>query len=105
MKKAMMILAMAGILFSAGLAMAQDITASIIIPEEYVARLTTMITAKYMHPGNASCNGMTLKECFIKMMIVEAVRTELYQWERAEARKTATQVADEGVSKITVTGE
>lgn len=105
MKKAMMILAMVGILFTAGLAMAQDLTVSIVIPEAYVERLTTMVTAKYMHPGNASCNGLTLKECFIKMMIVEAVKTELYQWERAEARKTATQAADAGVSKITVTGE
>lgn len=105
MKKAMMTLAMVGILFSAGLAMAQDLTVNIVIPDAYVERLTTMVTAKYMHPGNASCNDLTLKECFIKMMIVEAVKTELYTWERNQARRNARTAADAEVSKITVTGE
>ena len=102
MKKAMMILAMLGILFTFGTATAADVTVTITVPDAYVARLTAMVQAKYMHPGNFSCTGLTIKQCFTKKMVVEQVKKLLFQWERQQARKAATSAADASVSKIEV---
>ena len=102
MKKLMIILAMLGVLFTAGLATAADVTVTIIVPDAYVERLTACVEAKYMYQGCFDCTGLTIKQCFAKMMIQEAVKRELFQWERQQARKTATDAADSSVTKIVV---
>ena len=105
MKKAIMISVLIGILFTFGTATAADVTVTVTVPDAYVARLTAMVEAEYMHPGNFSCTGLNVRECFTKVMIVEQVKKLLFQWERAQARKAATISADASVTEIEVNSE
>ncbi len=84
---------------------AADVTVTITVPDAYVERLTTMVEAIYMHPGNFSCTGLNVRECFVKKMIVEQVKKLLFQWEWQQARKNATIAVDASVSEIEVTSE
>lgn len=103
MKRLMMIIAMLGLLLTAGLAIAEDITVSITIPEEYVSRLTAMINVRYMQ-GQA-CEGLTMKECFVLQMIKKPIKRELYMYELGKTRSEAIATAGVGVSQIEVIGE
>ncbi|KKL73575.1 hypothetical protein LCGC14_2073530 [marine sediment metagenome] len=85
--------------------LAADVVVTVTVPDAYVARLTAMVEAKCMHPGNFSCTDLTVKQCFTKMMIVEQIKKLLFQWERAEARKAATISADASVTEIEVNSE
>ena len=85
--------------------LAADVVVSVTVPDAYVARLTAMVQAKYMYQGCFDCSGLTVRECFAKMSLREAVKKELYQWEIQQARKAATISADAGVVKIDVTSE
>ena len=79
MKKLMTILAILGVLFTAGLATAADVVVTITVPEAYVANLTAMVQDKYMYQGCFDCTGLNpavladVKACFEKMCINEAV--------------------------------
>ena len=105
MKKIITILMMLGSLLTFGIATAADVVVTVTVPDSYVARLTAMVEAKYMHPGNFSCTDLTVKQCFAKMMIVERIKKLLFQWERTEARKAATISADASVTEIEVNSE
>ena len=90
MKKLMTILAILGVLLTAGLATAADITVTVIIPEANIPNLTAMVQAKYMYQGSSDCTGLTVKQCFKKMCIKEAIRKEYRQWKYAQDMKSAT---------------
>jgi len=82
-------------------ARAADVVVTITVPDAYVQRLADMIEARHMPPINWACAGLTVKECFIKMYIVENVKRELRSWEQEQARDAAAA----SVSNIVVTGE
>ena len=104
---------MIGVLFAFGVVIAAPVTLTVTIPdtidegytETYVERLTTMVQAEYIHPGNFSCTGLTIKECFTKVMVIEPVKKLLLQWERARDRKAARISADAGVKEIEMYAE
>ena len=105
MKKAIIYLATLAILAISIPVMASDVVVTVTVPDAYVARLTAMIEAKYTYQGCFDCTGLTVKECFTKMSIVEVVKKELFQWERKQARKAKMIEADASVTYIEVIGE
>ena len=95
MKKAMMILAMAGILFTFGVVIAADVEVTVIVRDAHVAQLSATIQDKYMYPGNHSCTNLTIIKCFKKMSIKAAIRKEYIQWKYAQDIKNATNSVSE----------
>lgn len=80
-----------------------DITVIITIPEVYVSRLSAMVEGKFMHEqGNNQCDGLSVKQCFIKKMIIEPIKKELFEWERDKAATEAASAAMEGIEKIEI---
>ena len=106
MKKLFMTLATLAILAMTVPAIAADISVNIVIPSAYVPRLVAMVNEKY-RPGvvGTECEGLTVKQCFIRHMIVKPIKQELYKYELRKARQDALETADEGISQIEVTGE
>lgn len=90
MKTAMMILVSLGFLFMVGQAIAADVIVTVTVPDADVDELTAMVEAKYMHPGNSSCTGLTVKTCFTKMCIEEAIKKEYSDWKYAQDMKAST---------------
>lgn len=82
-----------------------DVVVTTTIRDPYVARLTTMVQDKYMRPGSKACEGLTLKQCFIKKMIVEPIKRELLEYEKRVAVDVAVEEAEAGITEIEVEGE
>ncbi len=72
-----------------------DIQVTVTIPLQYVANLTAMVQDKYMYHGSSDCTGLTVKECFEKMCIKEAIRKEYRQWKHAQDMEAATGTVSE----------
>ncbi len=90
MKKLMTILAILGFLFTVGQAIAADVVVITTIRDVHVANLTAMVQDKYMYQGSSDCTGLTVKQCFEKMCIKEAIWKEYRQWKYAQDMKSAT---------------
>ena len=100
MKKLIGFLVVLGILFSAPV-LAADIVVSVTIPDAYVSRLTDMVTSRWM--SSSECNGLTVKQCFIKQMIIDSIKQELYIYELRKARAEA--ISTVVVDQIEVEGQ
>jgi len=87
---------------------AADITVTITIKDVYVPRLVTMVNDLYMPKSGCEegscgdCEGLTVKQCFEKKMIIEKVKSELLHYERVKARRAAADAASAGITEIEI---
>jgi len=106
MKKLLISLAMISLLAISPLALpspseAADVIVTITVPDAYVARLTAMVQDSFMYPGNQTCEGLTIKQCFTKKIIIEHIKRALIDYER----RIAVEAANNAVTEIEVTGQ
>jgi len=82
---------------------AADVVVTITVPDAYVSRLVAMVTDVYIDKGK--CDGLTVKQCFTKWMLIEHVKKELFWYERNVAVNAASEAAAAAVTEIEVTDQ
>ncbi len=103
MKKLLVSLVMISLLILPTFSSAADVVVTITVPDAYVARLVAMVTDVYIDEDK--CDGLTVKQCFAKWMLIEHVKKELFWYERNLAVTTAADAAEATVTEIEVTGQ
>ena len=87
MKRFILGLVMTGMVFTVGSVLAADVTGTWTVPDAYVSEMSAMVTDKYLNTSD--CEGLTVKQCFAKMVVQGGIRDTYITWKREESPEAA----------------